>query len=53
MVQKIKSVSISMTHCVSKVQNNEGAVGHARFAEVRVGLAGQVLVVQFPHPALV
>lgn len=47
------SVLTFITHRVSKVQHDEGAVGHARFAEVRVGLAGQVLVVQLPHPALI
>lgn len=43
----------SITHRVSKVQDNESAVGHAGFAEVRVRLAGQVLIVQLPHPALI
>lgn len=44
---------LTLTHCVSKVQDDEGAVGHARFAEVRVGFAGQVLVVQLLHPAFI
>lgn len=46
-------IMTSITHQVSKVQDNESAVGHAGFAEVRVRLAGQVLIVQLPHPALI
>lgn len=41
------------THRVGKVQDNKGTVGHARLAEEGVGLAGQVLVVQLLHPALI
>ncbi|TNN75014.1 hypothetical protein EYF80_014760 [Liparis tanakae] len=36
-------------HRVGEVQNDKGAVGHARFLEVRVSPARQVLVVQLPH----
>ena len=46
-------VSTLVTHQVSEVQNDEGAVWHARFLEVRVWPAAQVLVVQLLHPALV
>lgn len=42
-----------ISHRVSKVQNDEGTVGHARFLEVRVALAGQVLIVQLLYPALI
>lgn len=41
------------SHCVGKVQDDEGAVGHARFTEVRVRFAVQVLVVQLLHPAFI
>lgn len=47
------SVLALNTHRVSKVQDNKGAVGHARLAEEGVWLAAQVLVVQLLHPALI
>lgn len=49
----LSSVLAFITHYVCKVQDDEGAVGHARFLEVRVRLAGQVLVIQLAHPALI
>lgn len=46
-------MSALAAHRVGEVQNDKGAVGHARFLEVRVSLARQVLVVQLPHVALI
>lgn len=38
---------------VSKVENNEGAVCHPGLLEVRMGLTGQVLVVQLLGPVFI
>lgn len=38
---------------VGEMQDDEGAVGHAGFTEMRVRFGGQVLVIQLLHPAFI
>lgn len=49
----VKSFGMLEAYCVGEMQDDEGAVGHAGFTETRVRSGGQVLVIQFLHPAFI